>query len=49
MQDFFGEAEKLAQAAMWLINPENWARILAGVMGFFFAAFGLGFLIWSAT
>jgi hypothetical protein len=45
----FSSAEKLAQGAMWFFNPENWARVMAGVFGFLFAAFGLGFLIWAGT
>lgn len=47
--DMFSSAEKLAQGAMWFFNPENWARVMAGVFGFLFAAFGLGFLIWAGT
>lgn len=45
----FGQAEQLAQAAMWLFNPENWARIIAGAFGFVLLAFGLGFLVWSGA
>lgn len=43
--DLFGTAEKLAAATMWWINPENWARVIAGVMGLFLGLFGIGFLI----
>jgi hypothetical protein len=45
----FGTAEQLAQKTLWLINPENWARIFAGVFGFVLLAFGLGFLVWAAA
>lgn len=47
--DVFSGAEQLAQSAMWIINPENWARIMAGAFGFFLAAFGVGFLIAAAA
>ncbi|HUY49817.1 MAG TPA: NlpC/P60 family protein [Streptosporangiaceae bacterium] len=45
----FSTAETLAQKLLWLVNPENWARIVAGFAGLFLAAFGLGFLVWSAV
>lgn len=45
----FEDAATLAQGAMWLVNPENWARIIAGVFGFFLAAFGIAFLIGAAV
>lgn len=45
----FTDAETLAQSMMWLINPENWARIMAGAFGFFLAIFGLGFLVAAAA
>lgn len=45
----FTRAEQLAQAAMWVFNPENWARIIAGLFGAVLAAFGLGFLIWAGA
>jgi len=45
----FSTGEQLASKLMWLVNPENWARIVAGFAGLFLAAFGLGFLVWSAV
>lgn len=30
---------------LWIINPENWARIIAGLFGFVLGIAGLGFLI----
>jgi NlpC/P60 family len=44
----FSAAEDLLHGLMWIINPENWARILAGVFGAVLAVAGLGFLLWAA-
>lgn len=44
----FSQAETMATAALWIINPENWARIIAGGLGFMLAAFGIGFLVAAA-
>jgi hypothetical protein len=41
----FSTAEKLAQGLLWWINPENWARVIAGITGAFLGLFGIGFLI----
>lgn len=41
-------AEELLQGMLWLINPENWVRIIAGVVGFFLAAAGLWALAGAA-
>jgi hypothetical protein len=45
----FSQAEKLAQGLMWFFNPENWARLLAGVFGLVLLCFGLGFLVWAGA
>jgi hypothetical protein len=39
--DFLQSLEQPVQAAMWLVNPTNWARILAGVFGFLLLTAGL--------
>ncbi len=39
--DFFGAAEQAAHAALWLLNPANWMRILAGFFGVLLAGAGL--------
>lgn len=38
---FLTSLEAPVKALMWLINPANWVRILAGMAGVAFAAFGL--------
>lgn len=38
---FLGDLEAPVHAALWLINPGNWARILAGVFGFLLLGGGL--------
>ena len=45
----FSTAEQFFTKLLWLINPENWARILAGAVGAFLMLFGLGFLIAAAV
>ena len=45
---FFDDATRFAQAAMWLVNPENWMRIIAGLLGAGLAVAGVGFLIKAA-
>jgi len=44
----FETAAGLFQKLMWIMNPESWARIIAGVFGFFLLAFGIGFLVAAA-
>ena len=39
--DFLTDLEKPVHAALWLVNPGNWARILAGVFGFLLLGGGL--------
>jgi hypothetical protein len=45
---FFDDATRFAQAAMWLVNPENWMRVIAGLAGAALAVAGVGFLIKAA-
>lgn len=45
VQDAFTGLQKLAEGLAWFINPENWARILAGGLGVILVAFGLFFLV----
>jgi|ERR1700733_1052579 len=44
----FSAAEGFVSKLMWIMNPESWARIVAGVFGFFLLAFGVGFLVAAA-
>jgi NlpC/P60 family len=46
--DMFSGLETFFSKILWIINPENVARIIAGVFGFFLLAFGIGFLIKAA-
>lgn len=46
--NMFETAAGLFQKLMWIMNPESWARIIAGVFGFFLLAFGIGFLVAAA-
>lgn len=39
--DFLTALEEPVKAAVWLVNPSNWARIMAGVFGFLLLAAGL--------
>jgi len=39
--DFFDSAEQLLHAGLWLLNPANWMRILAGFAGVLLALAGL--------
>lgn len=39
--DFFVALEQPVHAAMWLFSPTNWARIIAGALGFLLLAAGL--------
>lgn len=45
----FSDAAQFVQGLLWLVNPENTARIIAGVAGVFLGLFGLGFLIAAAA
>lgn len=38
---FFTALEQPVKAALWLVNPTNWARIMAGAFGFLLLAAGL--------
>lgn len=41
----FDDLSGIFSKLMWIVNPENWARIIAGVFGTVLACFGIGFLI----
>lgn len=41
----FTDLGTLFTKLLWIINPENWARIMAGLFGLFLAMFGIAFLI----
>jgi cell wall-associated NlpC family hydrolase len=41
----FDQAATFFQKLMWIANPENWARIVAGAAGVFLMLFGIGFLV----
>lgn len=41
----FEDVGTMFQKLMWIMNPENWARIIAGFFGVFLAMFGIAFLI----
>lgn len=45
---FFDDASKFVNSAMWILNPENWMRILAGAAAVLFAVAGGLFLIRAA-
>jgi hypothetical protein len=45
---FFDDMTRFASAAMWVVNPENWMRIIAGLLGAGLAVAGVGFLIKAA-
>jgi hypothetical protein len=41
----FDQATSFATKLLWILNPENWARIIAGLFAAFLLIAGLGFLI----
>lgn len=41
MTDFLSALEEPLKAAVWLLNPSNWARVIAAVFGFFLLIAGL--------
>jgi hypothetical protein len=41
----FSQAEQWLKAIMWILNPENWMRILSGAFGVLLAGAGILFLI----
>jgi hypothetical protein len=45
---FFDDAAHFVNSAMWILNPENWMRILAGIAGALFALIGAGLLLRAA-
>lgn len=45
---FFDDAARFAQAAMWIVNPESWLRILAGAAAVLLLLAGAGFLFRAA-
>ena len=46
--DFLQSLEQPVQAAMWIVDPANWARIIAGIFGFLLLMAGLVTLGMSA-
>lgn len=45
----FSNMETIFTKMMWVLNPENVARMVAGIAGAFLALFGLAFLIAAGT
>jgi hypothetical protein len=45
---FFDDAAHFVNSAMWILNPENWLRILAGAAAVLLALAGAGFLLRAA-
>jgi NlpC/P60 family len=45
---FFDDAARFVNSAMWILNPENWMRLLAGAAGVLLALAGAGFLLRAA-
>lgn len=46
--DFFDSADKVAQGAVWLLNPANWVRVLSGFLGFILLGAALFYLAKAA-
>jgi hypothetical protein len=47
--DMFSQAETVFTKLLWVLNPENAARVVAAVAGAFLALFGVAFLIAAGT
>jgi hypothetical protein len=45
---FFDDAAKFLSTSMWILNPENWLRIIAGAAAVLFMVAGAGFLMRAA-
>lgn len=45
---FFSDATDFVHALMWLVNPENWMRIIAGAAGVLLGLAGIVFLVKAA-
>jgi hypothetical protein len=45
---FFDDAAHFVNSAMWILNPENWMRILAGFAAVLLVLAGAGFLLRAA-
>jgi len=45
---FFEDAAHFVNTALWILNPENWLRILAGAAAVLLAVSGLVFLVKAA-
>jgi lysozyme-like protein len=39
--DFFSQAETFARAALWIVDPQHWARIIAAMFGALLGGLGL--------
>jgi len=39
--DFFSQAETFARAALWIVDPQHWARIIAAAFGALLGGLGL--------
>lgn len=46
--DFLTALEEPVQKLMWIVNPSNWARLIAGIFGFFLLGAGLFTLMKAA-
>jgi hypothetical protein len=46
--DFFDTADQFVKAAMWVLNPANWVRLLSGAAGVALLIFGLAYLAKAA-
>lgn len=46
--DMFSTAEDFLKGIMWILNPENWMRIIAGAAGVLLAGAGILFIIKAA-
>lgn len=47
--DTMASAERVVSGLAWFVNPENWARIFAGIVGMMLAGFGIVALVKAGT